>query len=44
MAAELVDVEEMFAHVCSEDHINQAGPHRLVDVTLQVGEDVDSLV
>ena len=44
LAAELVDVKEMFAHVSSEDHINQAGPHHLVDVTLQVGEDVDSLV
>ena len=44
LAAELVDVKEMFAHVCSEDDINEAGPHHLVDVTLQVGEDVDSLV
>ena len=44
LAAELVDVKEMFAHVRSEDDINQTGPHRLVDVTIQVGEDVDSLV
>ena len=44
LAAELVDVKEMFAHVCSEDHINQARPHHLVDVALQVGQDVDSLV
>ena len=44
LAAKLVDVKEMFAHVCSEDHVNQARPHHLVHVALQVGEDVDSLV
>ena len=44
LATELVDVEEMFAHVCSEDDINDARPHHLVDVALQVDQDVDSLV
>ena len=44
LAAELVHMEEVFAHVGGEDHVNEAGPDDFVHVTVEVGEDVDSLV
>ena len=44
LAAELVHVEEVLAHVGSEDDIDQPGPDHFKHVTVYVGQDVDPLV
>ena len=38
---ELVDMEEVFAHVGGQHHIDEAGPDRLVDIGLEPRQDVD---
>ena len=38
---ELVDMEEMLAHVGGQHHVDEAGPDRLVDLGLESRQDVD---
>ena len=38
---ELVDMEEVLAHVGGQHHVDEAGPDRLVDLRLEPRQDVD---
>ena len=44
LADKLVDVEEVFAHISGQDEVDEAGPHRLEHLRLQLGQDVDPCV